>query len=80
MPLFIRDDDVTAMAEKLAKLTKVSKTDAVRAALRHELERTRSSVPLRERLAVIHEKAAKIGLPNPGFDMKAYTDEMWGDA
>ncbi|OAP41498.1 histidinol dehydrogenase [Sinorhizobium glycinis] len=80
MPLFIRDDDVTAMAEKLAKLTKVSKTDAVRAALRHELERTRSSVPLRERLAKIHERAAEIGLPNPAFDMKAYTDEMWGDA
>ena len=80
MPLFIRDDDVTAMAEKLAKLTKVSKTDAVRAALRHELERTRSSVPLRARLASIHEKAAGIGLPNPDFDMKAYTDEMWGDA
>jgi antitoxin VapB len=80
MPLFIRDDDVTAMAEKLAKLTKASKTEAVRAALRHELERTRTSVPLRERLAKIHEKAAKIGLPNPAFDMKAYTDEMWGDA
>lgn len=80
MPLFIRDDEVTAMAEKLAKLTKASKTDAVRAALRHELERTQASVPLRDRLARIHEKAAKIGLPNASFDMKAYTDEMWGDA
>jgi antitoxin VapB len=80
MPLFIRDDEVTAMAEKLAKLTKASKTDAVRAALRHELERIQASVPLRDRLASIHEKAAKIGLPNPSFDMKAYTDEMWGDA
>ena len=80
MPLFIRDDEVTAMAEKLARLTRATKTDAVRAALRHELERARASVPLRERLASIHEKAAKIGLPNRDFDMKAYTDEMWGDA
>lgn len=80
MPLFIRDADVTAMAEELVKLTKVkSKTDAVRVALRHELERTRTSVPLGERLAKIHAKAAAIGLPNPAFDMKAYTDEMWGD-
>ena len=81
MPLFIRDADVTAMAEELTRLTKArSKTEAVRAALRHELERTRSKLPLRQRLAGIHEKAAKIGLPNPTFDMKAYTDEMWGDA
>ena len=81
MPLFIRDADVTAMAEELTRLTKArSKTDAVRIALRNELERTRTSVPLRERLAKIHAKAAHIGLPNPKFDMKAYTDEMWGDA
>ena len=79
MPLFIRDPDVTAMAEELTRLTRArSKTDAVRTALRHELERTRPSVPLRQRLARIHEKAAKIGLPNPKFDMKAYSDEMWG--
>jgi len=44
------------------------------------LERTRTRVPLRQRLAGIHAKAAKIGLPNPAFDMKAYTDAMWGDA
>ncbi|MDQ0469440.1 type II toxin-antitoxin system VapB family antitoxin [Labrys wisconsinensis] len=81
MPLFIRDDDVTTMAEELTRLTKArSKTEAVRTALRHELERTRASLPVRDRLARIHEKAAKIGLPNPDFDMKAYTDEMWGDA
>lgn len=81
MPLFIRDADVTAMADELTRLTKArSKTEAVRTALRHELERTRTSVPLRQRLARIHEKAARIGLPNPAFEMKAYSDEMWGDA
>ncbi|HJQ55695.1 MAG TPA: type II toxin-antitoxin system VapB family antitoxin [Vineibacter sp.] len=81
MPLFIRDEDVTTMAEELARLTKArSKTEAVRAALRHELERTRASVPVRDRLARIHAKAATIGLPNPDFDMKAFSDAMWGDA
>ena len=80
MPLFIRDEDVTTMAEELARLTKArTKTEAVRTALRHELERTRASVPIRDRLARIHEKAATIGLPNPDFDMKAWSDEMWGD-
>lgn len=81
MPLFIRDDDVTTMAEELTRLTRArSKTEAVRVALRHELERILGTVPLRERLARIHEKAARIGLPNPDSDMKAYSDEMWGDA
>lgn len=80
MPLFIDDADVIAMAEELTRLTKArSKTEAVRTALRHELERARTRVPLPQRLARIHEKAARIGLPNPTFDMKAYTDEMWGD-
>jgi antitoxin VapB len=81
MPLFIRDDDVSALAEELTRLTKArSKTEAVRAALRHELKRVRGGVPLRDRLARIHEKAATIGLPNPAFDMKAYSDAMWGDS
>ncbi len=81
MPLFIRDPDVAAMAEELTRFTRArSTTDAVRTALRHELERTRASVPLRQRLVRIHEKAARLGLPSPAFDMKACTDEMWGDA
>ncbi|GGA88546.1 histidinol dehydrogenase [Brucella endophytica] len=80
MPLFIRDDDVAAMAAELTRLTRArSKTEAVRMALRHELERTRETVPCQDRLARIHEMAAEIGLPNPDFDMKSYTDEMWGD-
>ncbi|WP_157016242.1 type II toxin-antitoxin system VapB family antitoxin [Mesorhizobium xinjiangense] len=80
MPLFIRDTEVTSMAEELARLTRAdSKTTAVREALRHELERVRPAVPLRDRLARLHAKAARIGLPNPAFDMKAYSDEMWDD-
>lgn len=81
MPLFIRDDEVAAMAEELARLTKArSKTEAVRDALRHELERARAALPLRERVVRIHEKAAKLGLPNRNFDMKAYTEGMWGES
>ena len=50
MPLYVRDDDVDALAVKLQKLTKVrSKTEAVRLALEHEIERSRASVPLRGR-------------------------------
>ena len=81
MPLFIRDEDVSALADELTRLTKArSKTEAVRTALRHELKRIRASVPLRDRLTRIHEKAAAIGLPNRDFDMKAYSDDMWADS
>jgi antitoxin VapB len=80
MPLYVRDDDVDALAAELQKLTKArSKTEAVRLALQHEIERNRASVPLRERLAKLQERATAIGLPNPNFDMKKFTDEMWGD-
>jgi antitoxin VapB len=56
-----------------------AKTEAVRLALQHEIERNRASVPLRVRLAKLQERATAIGLPNPKFDMKKFTDEMWSD-
>ncbi len=80
MPLFIRDPDVDAMAVELQRITKApSKTEAVRTALRHEIERSRGKVPLRERLVKVKEMARRIGPSNPDFDMKKFTDEMWGD-
>ncbi|CCV05962.1 conserved hypothetical protein [Mesorhizobium metallidurans STM 2683] len=80
MPLYIRDDEVDALATKLQRETNApSKTEAVRTALVNELERNRTKVPLRERIAKLQAEAAKIGLPNPDFDMKKFTDEMWED-
>ena len=53
MPLFIRDDDVSALAEELTRLTKArSKTEAVRVALRHELKRIRAEA---EKVVVVNE-------------------------
>ena len=64
----------------MQKLTNArSKTEAVRLALQHEIERSRASIPLRDRIAKLQERAAAIGLPNPNFDMKKFTDDMWGD-
>ncbi|RUU54157.1 type II toxin-antitoxin system VapB family antitoxin [Mesorhizobium sp. M2C.T.Ca.TU.002.02.1.1] len=78
MPLYIRDDEVDALATKLQReMNAPSKTEAVRTALMHELERNRAKVPLRERIARLQAEAKKIGLPNPDFDMKKFTDEMW---
>ncbi|HEX8047915.1 type II toxin-antitoxin system VapB family antitoxin [Rhizobium sp.] len=80
MPLYIRDDDIDALAVELQALSKArTKTEAVRSALRHEIDRLRDAVPLRDRIAKIQTQAAKLGLPNPDFDFKAFTDEMWDD-
>lgn len=80
MPLYIRDDEVDALATKLQReMNAPSKTEAVRVALMHELERNRAKVPLRERILRLQAEAKQIGLPNPDFDMKKFTDEMWED-
>jgi len=78
MPLYIRDDTVDALAEKVKKVTGAkSKTDAVRDALQAQLDAESNRKPLLERLQPILERADAIGERDPDFDMKAYTDEMY---
>lgn len=78
MPLYIRDSEVDALAAELQAVSgAASKTEAVRTALLHELARNRAKTPLRERLARLQERVARLGPTDPAFDMKRYTDEMW---
>jgi antitoxin VapB len=81
MALFIRDAEVDALAEAVRKLTKAkTKTEAVRRALKAQLAQARRTAPLEDRLARAKALADSMGPSDPGFDMKAYTDEMWDDA
>jgi antitoxin VapB len=78
MPLYIRDDSVDALATQLQKAIKApNKTEAVRQALQHELERAKETIPLRERIRTIQDRIKALGPDDPAFDMKAFTDEMW---
>ncbi len=80
MPLYIRDDAVDALAAKVQAATGVrTKTDAVRLALEHELTRIAAAKSFDERNAHVMAMADALGPSDPAFDMKAYTDEMWGD-
>ena len=80
MPLYIRDDEVDRLAAVVQKLTgAATKTEAVKAALKHEIENVRNRVPLSKRLEAAKEIARSIGPRDPAFDMKSFTDEMWGD-
>jgi antitoxin VapB len=79
MPLFIRDDVVDALATKLQAVTRTkTKTEAVRLALEHELQRIREKLPASERAAASIAIARTMGPAGGEFDMKAFTDEMWG--
>ncbi|CDZ57696.1 type II toxin-antitoxin system VapB family antitoxin [Neorhizobium galegae] len=80
MPLFVRDEEIADMTVELQGLLKVpTKTEALRQALRHELERVRATVPVKERLAKARAMADALGPPNPGFDQKAFADDLWDD-
>ena len=39
----------------------------------------RQNKPLLERIRNLQSKADEIGLPDPTFDMKKFTDDMWAD-
>ena len=78
MALYIRDDEVDALAKQVQVATKASsKTEAVRSALKHELERVRKEVPLKERIRKYQEAARAMGPDDPDLDMKEFMDEMW---
>ncbi|MFT6533801.1 MAG: antitoxin VapB [Limimaricola cinnabarinus] len=80
MPLYIRDDTVGSLADKLAQLaTKGNKTEAVRLALEHELERLAQKKSLSERVAALQARAADLGLRANGYDDKPLMDDLSGD-
>jgi antitoxin VapB len=75
MPLNIRSDTVSALAERLAARKKVNKTEAVRLALTNELRRMEEAVPLRERLRSLQERV--LSRPATGLEAdKVFYDEL----
>jgi antitoxin VapB len=46
MPLYIKDNEVNEMAERLASLRNITKTEAVRLALKSELDREQTKPSL----------------------------------
>lgn len=79
MSLYIRDNDVDALAKQVQQVIKApNKTEAVRIALRNELERARQAIPLKERIKQIQDDVRAMGSDDPSFDMKKFTDEQWG--
>ena len=79
MPLNIRNEAVSQLAEKLAARRHVNKTDAVRMALENELRRLDEAVPLRERVRSLQDRV--LSRPSTGLEAdKAFYDELSGNA
>lgn len=79
MPLYVKDQEVDRLAERLSALRKVSKTEAVRQALVHELQRVESEPTLAEKaVAFVRELDAKYPKKGPPAD-KAFIDSLYED-
>lgn len=78
MPLNIRDAEVDRLAAQLAALSRTSKTQAVKDALRRELARAQKKQPLWERVKPLRDEIA--AYPNSGVVVdKAFFDELGGE-
>jgi antitoxin VapB len=75
MPLYIKDDATAELVSQLARLRGVTKQDAVRDAVKAELERT---IPLRDRFAQLRAAHPLPPLTGEVAD-KAFFDSLSGD-
>lgn len=77
MPLYVKDLEVDRLTDELVALTKTTKVEAVKTALKHEIAARKRRLPMHERLAKSLAMAQQAGPFAPG-DHKRETDEMWG--
>lgn len=81
MPLYIKDDEVDALATELQALTGArSKTEAVRTALKDAIERKRDrKTTIRKAIKEAQARARAMGIrPGSDFDMKEFMDDLSG--
>jgi antitoxin VapB len=80
MPLYIKDDEVDALATELQALSGArSKTEAVRTALKDAIERKRDrKTTIRKAIAEAQRRVAAMGPRDPDFDMKEFMDDLSG--
>lgn len=79
MALFVKDQEVDQMAARLAAFHHISKTEAVRRALQHELDRVSDRPGLVEKgLAFVRALHAGAGLAR-GVADKAFIDSLYGE-
>lgn len=80
MALYIRDPEVDRLVAEVQRLTRTAtKTEAVKNALKKQIEAANADVPLIERIKALQERVAALGPRDPDFDMKKFSDELYED-
>jgi len=79
MPLYVKDQEVDRLADRLSTLRKVSKTEAVRQALAHELERAESEPTLVEKAVAMTRELNRKYKPTGLKADKAFIDSLYED-
>jgi antitoxin VapB len=81
MPLYIKDDEVDALASELQSLSgAATKTEAVRTALKDAIKRKRArKTSILKAIRQAQARAAAMGVrPGSDFDMKEFMDDLSG--
>ncbi|MFB2533460.1 type II toxin-antitoxin system VapB family antitoxin [Paracoccus sp. p3-h83] len=76
--LFVRDEALKELAGRLAAISGLSETEAVRRALEGAIRQAKSRQTLSERCEPLQQRARRFGLMPNGFDDKPDQDEMSG--
>jgi antitoxin VapB len=79
MPLYIKDDATAELVAQLARKRGISKQDAVRAAVKAELDRLAQAIPLRERIAAWRKEHPMPRRTGHKAD-KAFFDRLSGES
>ena len=78
MPLHIKDQAATDAVRRLARVRKLTLTDAVRIACQEALERDDRARPIADRLAEIHARVRSAPRTGRRAD-KAFFNREWGN-
>ena len=73
-----RCKSVNELADNAMEET-AAETDVARIESQAETDAESDRTPLLERVEPILQRADQVGEPDPDFDMKNFTDEMWSD-
>ncbi len=79
MPFHVRDAETDTLVRKLARRRQIGLTEAVKLAVRNELQREDQAIPMQARLASL--RARVISRPPTGLEAdKAFFDDLSGDS
>ena len=77
MALYVKDPEVDRLAERVSRLANVSKTEAVRRALRRELEHVEGPSDRIEQILELTRDLKRRAGPNPQPVDKAFIDSLY---